>query len=112
MILNFLLVFLGGGLGGLARWRVLLLCNTYSLALGTLSVNTLGCFLVATLTSFADSYFLQFALGFLGGFTTVSGFALDALKYFNTGFSAKKFLSIFLTPPIVLFSTYLGLLVA
>ncbi|MGM1059317.1 fluoride efflux transporter FluC [Saccharothrix sp. Mg75] len=73
-------VALGGGLGGLARYGA-------SLALpgpvGTLVVNVVGCALIGVLLALAPRLhplarpFL--GVGALGGFTTFSAYALDAL---------------------------------
>lgn len=80
-------VFLGGGLGSLARWLVGLgaarLLGT-ALPFGTLTVNLVGCFIMGVLARLiapADAggqgARLLMMTGFLGGFTTFSAFALD-----------------------------------
>jgi CrcB protein len=77
-----LLVFVGGGTGALLRYGI-------GKAVGgpgaTLLVNVLGCFLMGLLAgwliarSHAESWRLLLSVGLLGGFTTFSAFALDAV---------------------------------
>lgn len=94
-----LYVFLGGGLGSLARWLV----NLGALRLlgpgfpfGTLVVNLAGCFAIGVLARLlvpADAggqgARLLLMTGFLGGFTTFSAFALDAAGLAGAGESGR-----------------------
>lgn len=85
-----LIIFVGGGLGSVAR---------YSLGgwvqgrtpgvfpLGTLAVNVLGCAAIGVLGAALDGrvlvrpeYRLFLMVGVLGGFTTFSSFAFETLK--------------------------------
>lgn len=74
-------VALGGGLGGAARHG---LSAVVPGPLGTLVVNVLGCALIGVLMAVAPRLhplarpFL--GIGVLGGFTTFSGYALDAVR--------------------------------
>ena len=88
---NVLLVGIGGFLGSAARYLITGLVTQASAAarfpLGTLAVNILGCFaigLVAGLAERADLFSAQTRLflvtGVLGGFTTFSAFAVQALR--------------------------------
>ena len=92
--MHWALVFIGGGLGSLARHGI----NRAGLALlgpgfpwWTLTVNVAGSFLIGLLaglfgaleTGHGARLFL--ITGFLGGFTTFSAFSLDALTLWERG---------------------------
>lgn len=94
--MHWLLVFLGGGLGSLARHAV----NRLGVVLfgptvpaGTLIVNVVGSLamglLVGALAAAPDgashNLRLFLATGLLGGFTTFSAFSLDALALWQRG---------------------------
>jgi CrcB protein len=85
---NLLLVFLGGGLGSVARWQTGVLA-TRSLGLGwpwgTLTVNVVGGFLMGVLAGWLahrggadqERWRVMIGVGILGGFTTFSSFSLE-----------------------------------
>jgi CrcB protein len=93
----FLLVFLGAGLGGVARHAVNLGCARWCGAefpWGTLTVNVIGSLIMGALVGWlafrADQIWSQhmrlfLATGVLGGFTTFSAFSLDALLLWERG---------------------------
>lgn len=77
-MINFVLFFLGGGLGSGLRG---LICQVTSL--GVVIVNVLGCFLIGLVVAkFADYPTVRASVitGFLGGLTTFSSFGLEALQ--------------------------------
>ena len=91
---NFLLVFLGGGLGSGLRYLVTAVMNQYSkfLHFGTFAVNMLGCILIGLILGFAQkentltsNQTLLLATGFCGGFTTFSAFANENLELIKNG---------------------------
>ena len=90
MIQSILLVALGGALGSVARFLVVLGAGRVVAGwpIGTLVVNVLGSFaigvLYVVLTQRAHLAPLL-VVGFLGGFTTFSAFSLDALKLWEGG---------------------------
>jgi CrcB protein len=89
-----LLVALGGALGALGRYAVDLAVQTQGIALpwATLAVNLLGCLLMGFLVSYVLAHPARHPLwrpflgiGVLGGFTTFSAFAGDAVVLLETG---------------------------
>lgn len=90
-----LLVFLGGGLGSLARWATTILAVRLvgpAFPVGTLAVNLAGCFLIgfvhelATLTARVPPDMRLFlTTGVMGGLTTYSSFNYEALVMFERG---------------------------
>jgi CrcB protein len=91
-----LLVGAGGALGSLARWLATDVVQRWmpEIPLGTWVVNVLGSLsagaVLAALQarSGAEELRLFVAIGFLGGFTTFSSFAVDALLLVREGRTA------------------------
>ncbi|WP_294120675.1 fluoride efflux transporter CrcB [Sphingomonas sp.] len=92
--LGYLLVFIGGGLGAMARHGI----NRAGLALlgpgfpwWTMAVNIAGSFLIGLLAGLfgametGHNMRLFLTTGVLGGFTTFSAFSLDALTLWERG---------------------------
>ena len=90
--MNFLAVFIGGGLGALVRYILYLIMPKFAyLPLATLCANFFGCFL-------ATVVFVYFALkvdlnpvyktflitGFCGGLSTLSALSLELLHFIHT----------------------------
>tara|TARA_B100001287_G_scaffold66033_1_gene53900 strand:- start:862 stop:1245 length:384 start_codon:yes stop_codon:yes gene_type:complete len=91
---NFLLVFLGGGLGSGLRYLITASMNQYSkiLPFGTFTVNMIGCLLIGLIFGYAhkestltSNQALLLATGFCGGFTTFSAFANENLELLKNG---------------------------
>ena len=86
---SFVLVFLGGGLGAVCRYFVTTQVGARFgtvFPFGTLTVNTLGSFLMGALLFLtertgltADPLKLLLTVGFLGGFTTFSSFSMETM---------------------------------
>lgn len=91
-----LLVFLGGGLGSVARWWVAMLVSRYThgpFPLGTLLVNLTGSFAIGFLATWTtparwgvpDAFRQFFMIGLCGGYTTFSSFSLQTLELTQQG---------------------------
>ncbi|PPJ46495.1 fluoride efflux transporter CrcB [Rhizobium sp. KAs_5_22] len=105
-MLQILLVALGGAVGSVCRYLVgvgALRLMGPSFPWGTLAVNVAGSFAIGILgelivVRFGASAELRLLLitGFLGGFTTFSAFALDAVTLFERGasFAAATYLAL------------------
>ena len=93
--LNFLIVFLGAGLGGAARHGInmtVMRMGWLSFPIGTLFINVLGSFLMGVIAEYfaLRSHLpmqgrLFLTTGILGGFTTFSAFSLDAALLIERG---------------------------
>lgn len=85
--MGFLLVFIGSGIGGMARHGVSLLAFRWfgpGFPFGTLAINVIGSFLIGTVaeywaikTGLPQHFRLFLTTGVIGGFTTFSTFSLD-----------------------------------
>jgi CrcB protein len=93
--MNFLLVFIGGGLGSVARYAMM---RAIGRVMGTafpwhtLGVNMLGAVMIGALSEFfalkvsgVDQARLLLVTGFVGGFTTFSAFSLDGALMWEKG---------------------------
>ena len=93
--MRMLWIFVGGGLGSLARYGMAgWVQNSAGAAFpwGTLAVNASGCFgigLLATLlaerSAAGPELRLFLLVGILGGYTTFSTFGLESLRLFESG---------------------------
>ncbi|MEM9081774.1 MAG: fluoride efflux transporter CrcB [Verrucomicrobiota bacterium] len=112
-----LLVFLGGGLGALARLGLnegISKLTGDRFPLGILACNVLGCFLIGLASGYlsrsAPSWFTPLIMiGFLGGFTTFSTFARDTVNLFTERGLALAAANILLSVCVCLFAVLLGL---
>jgi len=96
MLNNILLIFLGGGVGSVARFGMMNLISRHSgggaFPWHTLGVNLLGAFLIGVLLEMLalrltvpNPMKLLLITGFLGGFTTFSAFSLESALMLEKG---------------------------
>lgn len=94
-LINILVVFLGSGTGGAARYIVGRLVKSHiwqsTFPWETLTVNIVGCFIIGLLYGLStdsqwmsDRVKLLLTVGFCGGFTTFSTFANENYLLLNT----------------------------
>ena len=116
---NLLLIFLGGGLGSLARYGVGRALAPWSLSLpyGTLTANVLACVvlgfftgMVALRTSDAVLPYRAFiAVGFCGGFSTFSTFSNETLILLMNNRWGDAVFNVGLSIILCLIASFLGL---
>lgn len=95
MLKTLICIFVGGGLGSVARYAVQLLVHeritAYSFPWATLSVNIAGSFLIglfyalSSRSGLTDEMRLFLTAGLCGGFTTFSTFSNDNLALLRQG---------------------------
>ncbi len=118
MLKTILLIGSGGFIGSVARFylsKINLYIQFFSIPVGTLLVNVLGCFIVGFLTGIAEQrtvltveWRLFLMVGFCGGFTTFSTFANENLMLFHNGLSYSVLLYTGLSILLGFTAVYLG----
>ncbi|HCR86051.1 MAG TPA: fluoride efflux transporter CrcB [Alphaproteobacteria bacterium] len=122
MILKFLLVFVGGGVGSVIRYifSKTIPPHIFGFINSTLFVNILGSFIIGCIFSFfiknqADisnsNIYILAVIGFLGGFTTFSTFSLDVLHFINNGQVLQAAFYILLSVMVSLLAVYTGYII-
>ncbi len=116
---NYVLVFVGGGIGAAARYWLqgFIYAETGTrFPFGTLAVNVVGCFFIGLLMSSLEERFLVYpsirvflTVGILGGFTTFSSFSFETMSLFRDGEALYAFTNAFGSLVLCLFFTWLGL---
>jgi CrcB protein len=95
IVLKLAAVFLGGGVGSVARYLTIIgcgrLCGT-EFPWGTVAVNVIGSFIMGVLVelfakvwSASEATRVLLTVGFLGGYTTFSTFSLDVALLVERG---------------------------
>jgi len=114
---NLLLVFLGGGLGSLFRYffSLIFVAKKTGFPMATFIANILGSLLIGILLAlfiknqeWTQDYKLLGAVGFCGGFTTMSSFSAENIQFLRDGNFGLFAIYLALTILLCLLSTYLG----
>lgn len=115
--MNFILVFIGGGLGAVARF-IISECigkNNQGFPLATLMANLLSCVVLGYLIgmtmekSLEPKYSLLLMTGFCGGFSTFSTFSAENYKLLENGNYGLAFVYTALSIILCLGAVFLGL---
>lgn len=112
---NFLLVFLGGGLGSVLRFLISRFINPYEFPYATLIANVAACFLLGIIVGIADhkqlignNSRLFWSVGFCGGFSTFSTFSNESLSLLNSGNQIVSVIYIVLSISLCLMAVFTG----
>ena len=119
---NYIYVFIGGGLGAVARYAVTTAVGMrwgMMFPIGTLAVNAVSCFfmglimgmllpLAQRLHLLPESLRLLLTVGFLGGFSTLSAFTMETLTLIRGGSHLLAGLNIIATMTVGMVTVYLG----
>jgi CrcB protein len=117
---SFLFVFVGGGLGSVARYslgRWINSLHTHHFPFGTLVANIVACFTLGLLIGLADhrqlfspNTRLFWTVGFCGGFSTFSTFSHETLALIQGGFHISSIIYVIVSLLLCVAAIYLGLL--
>ncbi|MBK6831164.1 MAG: fluoride efflux transporter CrcB [Flavobacteriales bacterium] len=117
-----LAVFVGGGLGSVARFTVgrwVGSLHTHYWPFGTLLINIIACALIGLLVGFADHKHwigpttrLLLVVGFCGGFSTFSAFSTETLTLLQQGHHTGTLLYVGASVVLCVLATFGGLVLA
>jgi fluoride exporter len=118
--MNFLIVFLGGGIGSMLRHGVNVLSARWlgtGFPYGTLTVNVTGSIVMGLLAGYfafkgeaTQSWRLFLMTGILGGYTTFSAFSLDAILLYERGQIGQALAYVAASGAVSIFGLFAGLM--
>jgi CrcB protein len=119
--MNYLLVFVGGGVGATTRYWLQGVVYRFTGAgfpYGTLAVNVLGCFAIGALMAVFEERFVVapalrvfLSVGVLGGFTTFSSFSYETMTLLRDGSYLLGAANVVASVLTCLAATWLGLII-
>ena len=119
MLKQFLIVWLGGGIGSMLRYAIYLLIKPGFFPFATLMVNISGSLFLGFImgvsmkqTDLDNNWKLFLTTGLSGGFTTFSAFSFENLQLIQNGKPLIAFLYIVLSVTISLLAAFLGYKIA
>ena len=115
--MDFLAVFIGGGLGALVRYLLyLILPKGCYFPLCTLTANFFGCFIASAVFTYfvlkSDTnsiYKILLIVGFCGGLSTLSAMSLEVTHFVQTGHYLRATAYILTSLLICIISVILGI---
>ncbi len=115
--MQYLLVFIGGGLGSLCRFALARynISHDQLIPLGTLFANIISCFILGLVIQYlltkgeSANVRLFLAVGFCGGFSTFSTFSIEILDLLREGLQLYALAYILLSLLTGVLAIYFGL---
>tara|TARA_Y100000766_G_scaffold155699_1_gene133664 strand:- start:505 stop:879 length:375 start_codon:yes stop_codon:yes gene_type:complete len=115
MMREFLLVFIGGGLGSAIRFLFNRLIPQGTFPYSTLTVNMVGSFLIGMIIGYLISnnmlksdYYYFLVIGICGGLTTFSAFSLENLNLLKSNDLLNSILYILISVSFCIVLAYAG----
>ena len=118
LVKQFLLVFIGGGLGSMFRFMLsqIPILNFSKFPIPTLISNVIGCFILGLVLGYAikndhlnSPQTLLLSTGFCGGLTTFSTFAYENISMIKSGHINQIFFYSFLSLLLGFIAVFVGL---